>query len=118
MTMTAPQSKKQAALEARTVSGHVVTKSPISGDFEAVLSDSDTRAPLPGREVVFSSTAGHNEIGRATTDTHGIATMNSGTRLTQPALVAEVLASGYDARFPGDDQYAPAQDHASTAVQP
>ncbi|MER7850572.1 hypothetical protein ABTZ03_42335 [Kitasatospora sp. NPDC096077] len=102
-------------LRAQTTSGHVALNAPISGDFTAELTDASGQ-PIPGRQITFYSTTTGQKIGTATTDQRGIAEMNSGSKVGSPVLVADVVASGADARFDGDDEYQPATAHAGTSV--
>ncbi|WP_316524493.1 Ig-like domain-containing protein [Kitasatospora brasiliensis] len=108
-------SKKPVQLTARTVGGHVIAGAPISGDFEATLTDAHGK-PIVGRQVTFYSTASGQRVGSATTDKSGIAKLNSGSKILDPVIVASTLATGCEARFEGDDEYQAASAHAGTAV--
>ncbi|KUJ67004.1 hypothetical protein ACZ90_31815 [Streptomyces albus subsp. albus] len=110
-----PSNQQPVHLEARTVSGHVVKNSPISGDVEAQLTDNGGQ-PISGRDISFYSTASRQKIGTATTDQTGTAGFNSGSKITDPVMVASTLASGVDAKFAGDSEYQPAQAHADLNV--
>ncbi|MFJ8471281.1 hypothetical protein [Kitasatospora sp. NPDC094011] len=107
--------KQPVHLTTRTVTGHVVLNAPISGDFEATLTDAGGK-PIVGREITFFSTASGQRVGSATTDQSGIARLNSGSKLLDPVIVASTLTTGANARFEGDDQYQSAEAHAGTAV--
>ncbi|MFJ9445323.1 hypothetical protein ACIRRH_26175 [Kitasatospora sp. NPDC101235] len=107
--------KKPVQLKARTVSGHVLANAPISGDFEATLTDKNGK-PVVGRQITFYSTASGQRVGSATTDQSGIAKLNSGSKILDPVIVASTLATGCEARFEGDDEYQAASAHAGTAV--
>jgi hypothetical protein len=89
----------------------------ITGDGSGQITDkatltaslTDESGPISGKELVFS--LGDEEVGRATTDSNGVASVTT-SALTGPARELEQSVS-----FAGDDDYADAGSTAGFSVQ-
>ncbi|MFD9817070.1 Ig-like domain-containing protein [Streptomyces sp. NPDC059080] len=103
------QTKVLPQLTAEDVSGAVVGA---KATFRATLLDPDGQ-PIQGAMVTFKMTGG-KVIGSAATGSDGVATLNSGSHMTDPLGVwGPALAGGYEAHFAGNKKFQPATASAS-----
>ncbi|MGW0606599.1 hypothetical protein [Streptomyces sp. NPDC002640] len=72
-------------------------------------------APVSGLLITFETSGERYELCTAYTDTNGVAQCT--TRIPVGVPLVAALTAGYDAVFPGTEQYTPVSAHGSVGIQ-